>query len=434
MDLLPMYLEGHAVSNSESERQSLFRAGVLPVRGPEAVVSLPVQLGFTAGPIDRTGPLSIETVTSTQALESLEDEYERLNRVTGNGLPFALHDWHLSWCRQWLNCNPRVRDDLAIHVMRDRAGICAAIIPMLRSVRTLGPLRVCSFNMLGPDPALSEIHFSLVEPGFEGAAAAAIQQHLAATPGWDWVNWSGLSPAFAEALGRHAELAWLEPQRGYLMDLPPSWEQLRTQLKRNIRESLRHCYNSLKREGLEFELAVHTEGVELEAALERFFELHTMRAQLTGVSLHPDHFRYEGARRFLRDVCARLAARKVARVFELRIGAEVVASRVGFVVGQTLYLYYSGFRPSWAKYSVATTIQAEVIKYAIACGLKSVDLSPGRVVSKTRWSPREVLYGHAVQFCGGRKAHWTRLLYQLSSGEKLTLLAPLLSRFERQGN
>src|SRR6185437_14519043 len=368
MDLLPMYPEGHAVSNSESERQSLFRVGLLPVHHPEAVVSLPVQLGFTAGPIDRTGPLSIETVTSTQALEALEDDYERLNRVTGNGLPFALHDWHLSWCRQWLNCNPRVRDDLAIHVMRNRAGICAAILPMLRSVRTLGPLRVCSFNMLW------------TEPGFEDAAAAAIQQHLAATSDWDWVNWSGLSPAFAEALGRHAALVWLQPQPGYLIDLPPSWEQLRTQLKRNIRESLRHCYNSLKREGLEFELAVHTEGAELEAALERFFELHTLRAQLTGVSLHPDHFRYEGARKFLRDVCARLAARNIARVFELRIGGEVVASRIGFVVGHTLYLYYSGFKPPWGRYSVATTIQAEAIKYAIACGLKSVDLSPGRVV------------------------------------------------------
>ena len=422
------------MSNPESERQSLFRAGALTVHDFEAADRLHQRLGFAAGPLDRTGLLSLETVTSIGALESLQEEYERLNRVTGNGLPFALHEWHSSWCRQWLNCNPRVQDDLAVHVMRDRAGVCAAIIPMLRSVRALGPLRVCSFNMLGPDPALSEIHSSLVEPGFEAAVAAAIQRRLAATPGWDWVNWSGLSPGLAAALGQHAELLWLEPQRGYVIDLPPSWEELRARLKRNIRESLRHCYNSLKREGLEFKLAVHTEGTEIAGALERFFELHALRAQLTGAALHPDHFRSEGAREFLRDVCSRLAARKIVRAFELNIGGEVVASRIGFVVGHTLYLYYSGFRPSWARYSVATTIQAEAIKYAMACGLKSVDLSPGRVVSKTRWSPREVLYGHAVQFCSGRRTHWARLLYQLSSGERLGLLAPLLSRFERQGN
>lgn len=421
------------MSNLASEKPSLFRAGVLPIHHPEAAAIPRVQPGPTV--FDRTGPLNLEMVRSLQGLESLEEEYERLNRVTGNGLPFALREWHLSWCRQWLNCNPRVQDELAIHVLRDRAGTCAAIIPMLRSVRSIGPLRVCSFNMLGPDPSLSEIHSSLVEPGFETAAAAAIQQHLAATPDWDWVNWRGLSPDFAQALGRQAELVWFEPQRGYLIDLPASWEQLCARLKRNIRESLRHCYNSLKREGLEFQLAVHTDGAEIAGALERFFELHKLRAQLGGASSHPDRFRNERSREFLRDVCARLAARKIARVFELEIGGEVVASRIGFVVGPTLYMYYSGFKPCWARYSVTTTVLAEAIKYAIACGLQSVDLSPGRIVSKTRWNPREVSYGHAVQFRGGRRAHyWTRLLYQLACADGVTSLAPLLGRFKRLGN
>jgi CelD/BcsL family acetyltransferase involved in cellulose biosynthesis len=119
-------------------------------------------------------------------------------------------------------------------------------------------------------------------------------------------------------------------------------------------------------------------------------------------------------------------------VFELNIGGQVVASRIGFVVGDTLYMYYSGFKPCWARYSVTTTILAEAIKYAIACGLKTVDLSPGRNVSKTRWSPREVLYEHAVQFRGGRRTHWARFVYQLACGERLGVLAPLLSRFKRQ--
>src|SRR5690348_1187362 len=105
------------MSNLETERQP--RAGILPVHDPEAAASPRLQLGSTAGPLDRTGPLSLETVTSWQRLESLKEEYDHLNRMTGNGVPFALRGWHLSWCRQWLNCNPRVRDDLAVHVMRD---------------------------------------------------------------------------------------------------------------------------------------------------------------------------------------------------------------------------------------------------------------------------------------------------------------------------
>jgi len=385
-------------------------------------------------PLTRTGPLALEVATSMRDLEALGPEYERLNRITLNGLPFALHEWHLGWCRRWLNCNPRVRDDLAIHVVRDAVGICVGLVPMLRSVRAFGPLRVCALNMLGPDQALSEIRSPLIEPGFEEPVAAALEQHLAATGDWDWVNWSGISPRFALALKAHGELVFEDPQHSYVLDLPRSWEELRSSLKRNIRESLRHCYNSLRREGIGFELAVRTERNEIAEALERFFELHTQRARLAGVPLHPDHFRDEGRRTFLRDVCATLAARKVARVFELVIGGEVVASRLGFVVGQSLYMYYSGFAPRWARYSVTTTTLAEAIKYAIACGLASVDLSPTRNVSKLRWSPREVTYEHAVQLCGGRRGKRARLLYRLArgAGEGFTPLASLLRPFKRQ--
>jgi hypothetical protein len=60
-------------------------------------------------------------------------------------------------------------------------------------------------------------------------------------------------------------------------------------------------------------------------------------------------------------------------------------------------MYYSGFDPAWARYSVMTTTLAEAIKYAIAHGLKSVSLSPHPDVSKTRWGPRQVDYGSAIE-------------------------------------
>jgi CelD/BcsL family acetyltransferase involved in cellulose biosynthesis len=37
-----------------------------------------------------------------------------------------------------------------------------------------------------------------------------------------------------------------------------------------------------------------------------------------------------------------------------------------------------------------TTTMAEAMKHAIAQGLKTVTLSPGNVVFKTRWGPREI--------------------------------------------
>jgi CelD/BcsL family acetyltransferase involved in cellulose biosynthesis len=79
-------------------------------------------------------------------------------------------------------------------------------------------------------------------------------------------------------------------------------------------------------------------------------------------------------------------------VFRIRVGGAVVAVRLGFVAGDCLYLYYSGYDPRYSKYSVMTTVVAESIKYAIAQGLRSVNLSTGSDVSKTRWGPEEVTY------------------------------------------
>ena len=63
----------------------------------------------------------------------------------------------------------------------------------------------------------------------------------------------------------------------------------------------------------------------------------------------------------------------------------------------SLYLYYSGFDPAWAKYSVATTVLAEALKWAIANGLLEANLATGDDVSKSRWGPHEVSYREGVQ-------------------------------------
>jgi CelD/BcsL family acetyltransferase involved in cellulose biosynthesis len=71
-----------------------------------------------------------------------------------------------------------------------------------------------------------------------------------------------------------------------------------------------------------------------------------MRAAMPCGPKHPDRFAGRPLQTFFYDVCDRLAARDAVRIFQLRIG-EIVASRVGFVAHDSVYLYYSGFDPSW---------------------------------------------------------------------------------------
>ena len=343
-----------------------------------------------------TGPVIAEIVTDIEGIGALARDYERLYQVTGNTLPFAVQEWHLAWCEHLLNRSPRARQEPLFCVLRNVQGECVAIVPLILTRRQLGPLRVAALGLVGADPALTEIRNPLIEPGYERATVRALHERLASVPGWDWIQWSGVNAPLAQALALEAAPRWYETVDDYVLDLPAAWAEFRATLRRNLRESLRHCYNSLRRDGHTFEFVVARDPVEVRWALYRFLQLHTQRAHMPWGPVHADHFAAHSPRAFLYAVCERLAVRDAVRVFQLRIGEAVVASRIGFVIGDSLYLYYSGFDPAWSRYSVMTTTLAEALHYAIASGFESVNLSTTADQAKLRWHPRRIDFHSAL--------------------------------------
>jgi CelD/BcsL family acetyltransferase involved in cellulose biosynthesis len=361
-----------------------------------AETSGPLPVGARESGASHSVELTTNIVTDIAGIRALKPDYERLYRATVNTLPFALQDWHLTWCTYFLNRNPQIHDQLLFHVLRNSAAECVAIVPLILTRRRLGPLKLATVGLVGADPGLTEIRSPLIEPGYERLSVRAVHESLARVPDWDWIQWNGLSAAMAEAMACETTPQWYQTSDDYVLDLPSSWDEFRAGLKRNVRESLRHCYNSLRRDGHAFEFAVARERTEVVQSLQRFFVLHELRAKMASGARHPNWFAGQSARDFLCDVCDRLAARDAVRVFQLRIGTEIVALRIGFVVGDGLYFYYSGFDPAWARYSVMTTTVAEALKYAIATGLTTANLSIGGEQSKLRWSPRLVQFQSAL--------------------------------------
>ena len=355
-------------------------------------------------------------ITTVTELESLRADYEQLNRAASLALPFTLYEWQSAWCAHFLSASESIKDAILIYVVRTERGRCVAIVPMIHTRRSLGPIEVSTLNLLGADEALTEIRTPLIAPGYQATVARLVERQLALIDRWDWIQWIGATPALARGLGGSAHLRWQQPMIDYVLDLPADWETFRRGLKRNIRESLRHCYNSLKRDGHKFSLITLARPEEIAAGLDRFLTLHAMRAGLEGTTLHPDHFAAPSAQVFLRDVCARLAARDVTRIFQLVVDGKVVATRIGFLVDHTLYLYYSGFDTTWARYSVMTTTVAEIIKSAISQGVRTINLSPGTDVGKTRWGPREVPIGQLVQVRRRFRSRIARSAYEQVSG------------------
>ncbi len=342
---------------------------------------------------------SVTTLRTVEELRSLEEEWFGLLGRMKADLPFLWPDWVISWWELFRQDRSVIRDSLHVKAVRRDSGELVAVVPLMMTERpSAGPARVRTLGFIGADKYVTEQRASIVDPAYQKEVATALAAELRQDDGWDWIAWEGLEQesAFAETLGKEMDLRWSTSQPGNILHLAPSWEDFRRGLKRNIKESLRHCYNSLEREGLTAQLDVAVTPEEVASALEIFFTLHAARSQQTKTVTHPDRFADPIAHKFLMVVCSRLASRGIARVFTLRVGGVAVASRVGFLLPECLYLYYSGYDPAWGKYSVATTVLAESIKYAIASGRPRLHLSMGADTSKSRWAPQMRVFHSAI--------------------------------------
>jgi CelD/BcsL family acetyltransferase involved in cellulose biosynthesis len=378
--------------------------------------------------------LQVETIETPAKLAGLEKEWRSLERATQNRLPFRTPEWSEAWWKHFSDDRRTLKDSLFIHVIRTARGEVVAIAPLMKTEKpAFGPWRIRILRFLGPDGYVTEHPGLLCRPEYEVAAYRALLDSLAAQGHlWDFILWSGLRPGSpaAELVATSRRFRWLGHVANYALPLASTWEGFRAGLPRNVKESLRKCFNSLKREHRTHSLEVVRTREEIAPALEHFFRLHSARAALRGTVRHKDLFRTTRARQFLIDVCERLAIRNATRVFLLRVDGVVVAARIGFALERSLYLYYSGFDPAYAKYSVMTTLVSEAMRSAIEEGFVEVNLSFGNDLSKTRWRPAEVVYGEAVHLSPSARALVAVPVYKvLSSVMKVPGIRQLAAKY-----
>jgi CelD/BcsL family acetyltransferase involved in cellulose biosynthesis len=381
--------------------------------------------------------LHIERVAGQNAIEKLASEWEQLEQNLRPRTPFTSPLWNSLWWQHFSADSLWVRDELFLHVVRNEFDTLIAVAPMMLTSRpAVGPLQVRALQLLGADENVTELRSVICRPQHLPEALAALSDYFLATAGrWDWLQWCGV-PAEGpsrELLQRAGKIEWGREVPNYYLPLSGTWDEFKSRLSRNMKEALRKCYNSLKRAGHNFTFQVVSEPAATKVALETFFELHAERANAPGLSPHPNVFVRDVARQFILNYGQRMAEQDRLRVFQLRIGGEVVATRVGFILGRDLYLYYSGYRVAWAAHSVMTTVVAEAIKWAIGQGLEGVDLSTGTDPSKIRWRPTEVVFWEGVQSSPRRLRQLAAGAYRHVAGRAApnTVLGRLLSSARR---
>lgn len=327
-----------------------------------------------------------------EALNLLEG-WDHLAQAMPTHMPFQSLHWNRTWWSKFRRRGIFFRDELYL-VCAVRDDRLVGVIPLFNTSVGLPGIPILRYlRLLGADQNLTEWRSVICRPEDRRELQVLWLQEAAKFRfGFTFLQIRGfsaeeMSAAKLETVG-YAKL--LLPSENFVLAVPGSWDSFKATLKRNIKESLRHCYNSLSHAGLTPSLTVIDDADMLRKKIGVFYEWHTRRANDTKSITHPDYFKTTVHRQFLESLAEGLCPVGQMKLFELKLNDQPVAYRLGFINDDTLYLYFSAFDPAFSRFSVMTTLVAEMIKWAINEKIAFVNLSFGRDTSKTRWGPSEI--------------------------------------------
>lgn len=334
--------------------------------------------------------------------------FESQGRVAN---PFCAPEWVESWYSVFTEPQDRfvftVRDDDRLVAVapffRDRVG--ASRLTIARRLQLVGA---------GQGGSLLELPQILAAPD---TGREALREIVGATISADTgTHWAEVSVT--------PDMAWFEGQwvtgtgqpvafhrhqlhrACVVVPLAGSWAATRSGLKRNVKESLRRSKNRLSKDGREWAVRQHTDGLDA-AVVDRFLTLHRSRAlQDQSTSTHPDAFADPIRREFMHTVLPRLGRRGRARILELELAGTVVATQLVLHAPGLTYIHSSGFTADVWDLGPVTFLQGEAISAAADRGERWINLSPGPNVAKLRWSEQLDVHHDVAYGAGGRSLRW----------------------------
>jgi CelD/BcsL family acetyltransferase involved in cellulose biosynthesis len=152
--------------------------------------------------------------------------------------------------------------------------------------------------------------------------------------------------------------------------LPESWDAYLLSLGKKDRHELRRKIRRLSEAGQIREYTL-TEPAQIADALPDFLHLHRVSREDKAAFMTPD------MERFFRSICSALAAEQSILLYFLELDGRRVAAILAFDCGDEVWLYNSGFDPTYSSVSVGLVSKALMLKQAIADGKRCYDFLRG---------------------------------------------------------
>lgn len=316
------------------------------------------------------------TDLSGAAVWSMAAEWRELFERVEDASPFQSWEWLSSF---WYEVG---RGHPWILCARDQGRLVALLPLVLAPYRGL-PLR--RVGVLGAP--LSDYQDLLALPEYRAASSEAFVRHLELhSDRWDLIDLTDVPEhselARAATAGHAREIA--HHRVCPYVPLPPSWQEYRATLGKNLRSNL-----GRKRRKLERELSAKLDlagQADLEPTLEALFELHDRRWRRRGLS---GAFSDPAVRRMHRRVASLFAARGWLRLHRLVAGDRIRAVFYCFQRNGRVYYYLSGFDQELERLSVGVVLLGQVIATAIGEGARELDFLRGDENYKYDWKPLE---------------------------------------------
>ena len=296
-----------------------------------------------------------------EELTRLQAEWEDILNLSPEPLPFL----HPLWQRVWLEEFQEGRELLLLAIREGERLI--GVAPLLQDNGRLGLVghySICDYMDFVVTPGLDKEFFVTLLDSFRHRD-------------WQELDLRGLRessptlsavPALAQGLGFQVsrDLEAVSPR----VELPPTWSDYLASLPGKERHELRRKLRRLFQQG-DVELRVLTSPQETGPGVDQFLRFMTE-------SRHDKaQFMTAKMEQFFHHVVADLSEAGLVRLYMLELDGRAVASVLCFDLGGRLYMYNSGYDPTYSHLSVGLLCKVLCLRDAIEQGRRCLDFLRG---------------------------------------------------------
>jgi len=340
--------------------------------------------------------LSVSRVSTLDDFRNLKEEWAALLSSSSADNFFLTWEWIFHWWESY-----RESKELFLLTLKDSRGRLQGLAPFYRREVKIKRLVFREVLFLGSGESPYPDHLDIIAArGREERVAEAVAVYLKREKKrWDILRVintdqdnSCLNLMLAGLRCFPFSNRILENEQAYLVELPASWEDYLASLSRNSRRNLIKRRRRFEKKGMVTRVCVK-EPDRLGESLERLAAMHQSRMGEKNISGKFSDRRHRG---FHGKLAADLLEKGRLNLCFLMLGGKAVAVRYGFIHGETLYDYQSGYLPEHGKDDVGNVLLGYMIEDAIERGLRKFDFLSGDYPFKRSLANRERRTGHIV--------------------------------------